>query len=93
MNGSQLINFMVTTFALLNPLGVLPIFIGLTARESRGVQRLVALFVALTVLALLLVFLFVGESILQFLGVSMDAFRIAGGILLLLMGLKIVSGM
>lgn len=83
---------MVTTFALLNPLGVLPIFIGLTARENRGVQRLVALFVSLTVLALLLVFLFVGESILQFLGVSMDAFRIAGGILLLLMGLKIVAG-
>jgi multiple antibiotic resistance protein len=92
MNGSELINFMVTTFALMNPLGVLPIFIGLTARENRDVQRLVALFVSLTVLALLLVFLFVGESILQFLGVSMDAFRIAGGILLLLMGLKIVSG-
>jgi multiple antibiotic resistance protein len=92
MNGSELINFMVTTFALMNPLGVLPIFIGLTARENRDVQRLVALFVSLTVLALLVVFLFVGEGILQFLGVSMDAFRIAGGILLLLMGLKIVSG-
>ena len=92
MNGPVLINFIVTTFALLNPLGVLPIFIGLTAREDRGVQRLVALFISLTMLALLLVFLFVGESILQFLGVSMDAFRIAGGILLLLMGLKIVAG-
>ena len=92
MNGPKLINFIVTTFALLNPLGVLPIFIGLTAREDRGVQRLVALFISLTMLALLLIFLFVGESILQFLGVSMDAFRIAGGILLLLMGLKIVAG-
>ena len=92
MNGPELINFIVTTFALLNPLGVLPIFIGLTAREDRGVQRLVALFISLTMLALLLIFLFVGESILQFLGVSMDAFRIAGGILLLLMGLKIVAG-
>ncbi|MFM7547475.1 MAG: MarC family protein, partial [Cyanobacteriota bacterium] len=92
MNGSELINFMVTTFALMNPLGVLPIFIALTARENRDVQRLLALFVSLTVLALLVVFLFVGESILQFLGVSIDAFRIAGGILLLLMGLKIVSG-
>jgi hypothetical protein len=70
MNGSELINFMVTTFALMNPLGVLPIFIALTARENRDVQRLVALFVSLTVLALLVVFLFVGESILQFLGFS-----------------------
>lgn len=32
MNGPELINFIVTTFALLNPLGILPIFIGLTAR-------------------------------------------------------------
>jgi MarC family membrane protein len=51
-----------------------------------------SLFVSLTVLALLIVFQFVGESILQFLDVSTDAFRIAGDILLLLMGLKIVSG-
>lgn len=79
-------------FRAAEPARCFPIFIGLTARENRGVQRLVALFISLTVLALLLVFLFVGESILQFLGVSMDAFRIAGGILLLLMGLKIVSG-
>ena len=92
MNGPKLINFIVTTFALLNPLGVLPIFIGRTAREDRRVQHLVALFISLTMLALLLIFLFVGESIIQFLGVSMDAFRIAGGILLLLMGLKIVAG-
>lgn len=92
MNGPELINFIVTTFALLNPLGFLPIFVGLTAREDRRVQHLVALFISLTMLALLLIFLFVGESILQFLGVSMDAFRIAGGILLLLMGLKIVAG-
>jgi multiple antibiotic resistance protein len=51
-------------------------------------------FVALTVLALLLVFLFVGSDLLSFLGVSIDAFRIAGAgwILLLLMGLKIVAG-
>jgi small neutral amino acid transporter SnatA (MarC family) len=72
-------NFVITTFALMNPLGVLPIFIGFIARESRAVQRLVALFVALTVLILLITFLFIGKELLQFLGVSIDAFRIAGG--------------
>lgn len=92
MHGSSFFNFVITSFALLNPIGVLPIFIGLTARESRAVQRLVALFVALTVLALLLIFLFLGDDLLRFLGVSIDAFSIAGGILLLLMGLKIVAG-
>jgi MarC family membrane protein len=76
----------------MNPLGVLPIFIGFTSREGRGVQRLVSLFVALTVFVLLLVFLLVGSDLLGFLGISIDAFRIAGGILLLLMGLQIVRG-
>lgn len=92
MNGPSFTNFLITTFALMNPLGVLPIFIGFTSRESRGVQRLVALFVALTVLVLLLVFLFIGSDLLRFLGVSINAFRVAGGILLLLMGLQIVRG-
>jgi MarC family membrane protein len=92
MQQASFFNFVITTFALMNPLGVLPIFIGFIARESRAVQRLVALFVALTVLILLITFLFIGKDLLQFLGVSIDAFRIAGGILLLLMGLKIVTG-
>jgi multiple antibiotic resistance protein len=87
-----LLNFIITSFALMNPLGALPIFLGYTARESKAVQRLVALFVSLTVLGLLLIFLFIGDPLLRFFGVSIDAFRIAGGILLLVTGLKIISG-
>lgn len=62
------------------------------SQHGSDVQRIVALFVSRTALALLVVFLFTDENILQFLGVSMDAYRIAGGIRLLLMGLKIISG-
>ena len=50
MEWSFLRNFAITLFALLNPLGMLPIFISYTARERKQVQRLVALFVSLTVL-------------------------------------------
>lgn len=89
---SILLNFLVTSFALMNPLGALPIFLAFTARESKPVQRLVALFVSLTVLGLLLIFLFIGDPLLRFFGVSIDAFRIAGGILLLVTGLKIIAG-
>ena len=92
MNWSFLSNFAITLFALLNPLGMLPIFIGYTARESREVQRLVALFLSLTVLALLLIFMLTGSAILNFFGVSLNSFRVAGGILLLLIGIKIVNG-
>ena len=71
---------------------MLPVFISYTANERKEVQRLVALFVSLTVMALLLVFLLIGAPILQFFGVSLNSFRIAGGILLLIIGIGIVNG-
>ena len=83
--------FAATLFALLNPLGMLPVFIGYTADRSIGVQRWLALFVSLTVLGLMLLFLFAGTALLNFFGITLDAFRIAGGILLLLIGLKTIA--
>jgi MarC family membrane protein len=92
MDFSFLSNFAITLFALLNPIGMLPVFISYTANERKEVQRLVAVFVSLTVMALLLIFLLIGSPILQFFGISLDSFRIAGGILLLIIGIGIVNG-
>lgn len=85
-------SFATTLFALLNPLGVLPIFIGYTSKERRGVQRWLALFLSITVWLLLILFLLTGAALLKFFGISIDAFRIAGGILLLMIGINIVTG-
>ncbi len=83
--------FAATLFALLNPLGMLPVFIGYTAGMRTGVQRWLALFVSITVLGLMLLFLFAGTALLNFFGITLDAFRIAGGILLLLIGIRTVA--
>lgn len=83
--------FAATLFALLNPLGMLPVFIGYTAGSSIGAQRWLALFVSMTVLGLMLLFLFAGTALLNFFGITLDAFRIAGGILLLLIGIRTVA--
>ncbi len=88
---SILSTFAATLFALLNPLGMLPVFIGYTSGSSLGVQRWLALFVSLTVLGLMLLFLFTGHAILGFFGITLDSFRLAGGILLLLIGIQIVT--
>lgn len=82
--------FAATLFALLNPLGMLPVFIGYTARRRIGVQRWLATFVSITVLGLMLLFLFAGTALLKFFGITLDAFRVAGGILLLLIGIRTV---
>ena len=89
---SVLSTFAATLFALLNPLGMLPVFIGYTAGTSIGVQRWLVLFVSMTVLGLMLLFLLTGTAILDFFGITLDSFRMAGGILLLLIGIHIVTG-
>jgi MarC family membrane protein len=83
--------FGATLFALLNPFGMLPVFIGYTADKRARVQRWVALFISITVLGLMLLFLLAGTALLNFFGITLDAFRIAGGILLLLIGIKTVA--
>jgi multiple antibiotic resistance protein len=93
MNETSILStFAATLFALLNPLGMLPVFIGYTAGMSIGVQRWLALFVSMTVLGLMLLFLLTGTALLDFFGITLDSFRVAGGILLLLIGISIVTG-
>jgi MarC family membrane protein len=92
MDWTLISSFAAALFAIINPFGNLPIFISYTAGESKGVQRWLAIFVALTVLVFLVIFLIFGSAILKFFGISLAAFRIAGGILLLLTGIGMVRG-
>jgi len=84
--------FAATSFALLNPLGMLPLFIAYAAHLPTGAQRWLALLIALTVTGLTLLFLLTGNAIISFFGISLDSFRMAGGILLLIIGINIVMG-
>lgn len=88
MNESQILStYAATLFALLNPLEMLPVFIGYASGLAIGVQRWLSLLVSLTVMGLMLLFLFTGPALLNFFGISIDSFRMAGGILLLLIGI------
>lgn len=82
------VNFFVALFALLDPIGNVPIFAAATA-GARGRDRAqIALYIALFVLAFLTFFYFSGLSLLAFFGISQPAFRIAGGVILFLLGLE-----
>ena len=69
MNLPLQFSFATTLFALLNPLGVLPIFIGYTAGERSAVQRWISLLISLTVFGLLILFLLTGSPLLKFFAV------------------------
>lgn len=93
MDAVQLgVNLFVALFALMDPIGNLPIFAAATAGASLRQRISVSALVCLFAVVFLAFFLFTGLALLQFFGISMAAFRIAGGILLLLLGLDMVRG-
>ena len=81
------VNFFIALFALIDPVGNVPVFAAATVGATPAGRRLLAFYISLFSMVFLCVFFFSGIAILKFFGVSMPAFRIAGGILLFIMGL------
>lgn len=82
------INVFIALFALIDPVGMVPLFAAATAGAPAAAQRRIALYVALFTLVFMSAFFLTGTALLKFFGISMPAFRIAGGLMLLLMGLN-----
>lgn len=81
----------ISLLSILNPIGVVPVFIGLTGHFSEDKVKSIATSCAITVtFTLILSFLF-GKQILIFFGISIPSFSIAGGILIFTMALQMVS--
>jgi multiple antibiotic resistance protein len=85
-----LITAFATLFVVIDPPGLVPLFIALTQGMDADRRRSMATRGCLIAAALLLLFGLAGESILTFIGISMPAFRIAGGILLFLTALDML---
>lgn len=84
------ISAFVTLFVVIDPPGCAPIFAGLTAGAPAKHRRTMAVRSTLVASAILMGFAAVGEAFLNALGVSLVAFRIAGGIMLFLIALEMV---
>lgn len=80
----------VTFFVVIDPPGVTPIFAGLTEGAPAGHKRLMAVKSVLIAAFVLLGFAYGGEWLLDQLHVSLDAFRVAGGVLLFMMALDML---
>jgi multiple antibiotic resistance protein len=84
------ISSFVTLFVVIDPPGCAPIFAGLT-RDVQGPQRRAMAVRSVAVAAVILLFFgLLGEALLRALGISLAAFRIAGGIMLFLIALDMV---
>jgi multiple antibiotic resistance protein len=73
---------------LLDPIGNVPVFAAATAGALAAGRRWVAVYISLFAFVFMTFFFFSGLALLEFFGISLPAFRIAGGVILFLMGLE-----
>ncbi|STT48106.1 membrane protein [Klebsiella pneumoniae] len=89
---SAYFKFFIGLFALVNPVGIIPVFISMTSYQPAAVRNKTNLTANLSVAIILLTSLFLGDGILQIFGISIDSFRIAGGILVVTIAMSMISG-
>lgn len=90
MSADVLISAFVTLFVIVDPIGLAPIFLAVTQGMSKAERRRTAIEASLISLGVLAGALFVGEWLLRNLGIGLPAFRIAGGILLFVIGFEML---
>jgi multiple antibiotic resistance protein len=89
-SADQLINAFTTLLVTIDPPGLAPIFLGLTTGMSRSQRKQVAVRGSVIAFIILAVFALFGASVLGVLGISIGAFRIAGGLLLFWIAFEMV---
>jgi multiple antibiotic resistance protein len=88
-----LISALVTLLVVVDPVGLVPTFLGITSRTSRPLRRQIALRACLIAGAILIGVALIGDWLLRQLGITLPAFRIAGGLLLFAVGAEMVIGL
>jgi len=88
---SEYLRFVVTLTAVVDPFLAVPFFLTLTASRSDAERKRQAEIVAFTVFVVLAVSVFIGEKLLLVIGASLPAFRVGGGLVLLLMALAMLN--
>lgn len=87
-----LLEVVVTMFVIMDPIGNVPIFLSVTRRFETESRNRAALVAVLAAMIIIVVFAAVGQQVLGYLNVSMPALQGAGGLLLLLVALELLTG-
>jgi multiple antibiotic resistance protein len=82
----------VFSFAVIDPIGTVPVFIAVTRKQDGRTKRRVALIATLVSAAILVFFVAAGELILAAMDIPLSAFQVAGGIVLFLFALSMIFG-
>jgi multiple antibiotic resistance protein len=85
-----LIQSFLTLFVVMDPIALVPAFLGMAGTRPRAEQLRLALKAVLVAGSVILFFALLGREFLRYLGINLDAFRVSGGVLLFLMALDMV---
>lgn len=83
--------YFTSFFAIINPLGVMPVFMTMTADLTDKQRKKTALKAVFTAFITLLLFAFSGQLMFRFFGISVDGFRVVGGIIFFIMGFDLLQ--
>ncbi len=87
-----IIYLFVALFSVLNPIGTVPIFVGLTQGYTSSERSKTSLVTSINVFIILMISFFVGQYVLSFFGITITALRIAGGIIIASSGFSLLNG-
>ncbi len=79
-------------FSVMNPLGTVPIFVGLTKENSIKEKGQISFWTSFNVLIILLISFFAGNYVLSFFGISINSLKIAGGLIIASSGFALLTG-
>jgi len=92
VNVTLMVEVFVTLFVIMDPVGTVPIFLSLTSGRSAATARRAAWQAVLVAFFVIVVFAVFGQGILDYLSISLAALQCAGGLLLLLVALELLTG-
>ncbi|GGY19007.1 MarC family protein [Paludibacterium paludis] len=87
----EIAKIFIALLVLVNPLGAIPIFISLTPTHSQQERKKTARATAIAIAVILVLFALVGDSLLQFLGISIGSFQVGGGLLVMLIAIALMN--
>ena len=92
MDSIDVLAVFITFFAVIDPIGTVPVFIAVTDQYDQKTKRRIALLSTIVSMCVLLFFVVVGEFVLKALSIPLPAFQISGGIILFLFALNMIFG-
>lgn len=92
VNLTLMVEVFVTLFVIMDPVGTIPIFLSLTSGRSVATARKAAWQAVLVAFFVIVTFAVFGQAILDYLSISLPALQCAGGLLLLLVALELLTG-